>query len=102
MAGWQSSKEQVHDMIAIERFPPVNSARCYALMLEIDEAARAEQRHQEDLVRYLCPAIAGFPANPAVPELGHGRALAVSVRRNPAGARRLIRQLGIEALNRWR
>jgi hypothetical protein len=102
MGGWQSSKEQLHDMIALERFPPINSGRCYALMLEVDEAARAEQRHQEDLVRRLCPALAEFPANPSPSELGRGRALAVTARRNPAGAGRLIRHWGRGALSRWR
>jgi hypothetical protein len=99
LAGWQSSKEQVHDMGPLERFPPVNAARCYGLMLEVDEAARAEQRHQVDLVRRLCPALAGFPANPSDAELGRGRVLAVTVRRNPAGSGRLLRRW-LRRLNR--
>jgi hypothetical protein len=85
MAGWQSSKEQVYDMVALERFPVINAGRCYALLLEIDEPSRAAQRHQRDLVERLCPALAGYQANPPTRELGLARVLAVKLRDDPAG-----------------
>lgn len=85
LAGWQSSKEQVYDMLPLERFPPVNSARCYALLLAVDEERRARQQHQRDLVERLCPPLAGIPVNPPIEELSLPRLVAATLRNEPAG-----------------
>jgi hypothetical protein len=90
LAGWQSSKEQVYDMLALERFHPINSARSYALLLEIDESIRHTRRHQSDLVERLCPAIAGYPWNPKVSELPRHRVVAARLRDDPANFPRLL------------
>jgi hypothetical protein len=90
LSGWQSSKEQVYDMVPLERFHPINSARCYALLLEIDESIRHARRHQRDLVEQLCPALAGYPWNPSARELGVTRVAAVKLRDHPAALLRLV------------
>ena len=88
LAGWQSSKEQVYDMLPLERLPIINSARCYALLLSVDEGRRASQQHQRDLVERLCPPLAGFPHNPPTAELSLPRVLAVKLRDDPRGVMR--------------
>jgi hypothetical protein len=88
LAGWQSSKEQVYDMVALERFPVVNSARCYALLLSVDEPLRAVQQHQRDVVERLCPELAGIPANPSVEDLRLSRVIAAKLRDDPVGLAR--------------
>lgn len=88
MAGWQSSKEQVYDLVPLERFPPINSARCYALLLEVDETLRSTQQHQRDLVALLCPQLAGIPANPPESELDRWRVMAARLRDDPVLALR--------------
>jgi hypothetical protein len=102
LAGWQSSKEQVYDLVALERFPVINAGRCYALMFEIDEPARAAQRHQRDLIERLCPALAKFPANPPTRELDLRRVLAVKARDDPLGLLRMAgrRTIASTQLNR--
>ena len=101
MAGWQSSKEQVYDLLPLERFPPVNSARCYALLLEVDESRRAVQQHQRDLVKRLCPVLAGFPANPQDRELGRWRVAAVRLRDDPVLELRRVAGRAIASVRRW-
>jgi hypothetical protein len=99
LAGWQSSKEQVYDMVAVERFPVINSARCYALLLEPDEPRRAVQQHQHDLVERLCPPLAGYPNNPPASELSRSRVLVARLRDDPAGP---LRAAGKRAMAVWR
>jgi hypothetical protein len=89
LAGWQSAKEQVYDMLALERVPIVNSGRLYSLMLEVDEARRITRQLQWDLVERLCPPLAAFPANPTPRELGFHRAIAVKLRDDPVGLARM-------------
>ena len=100
MAGWQSSKEQVYDLVPLERFPLVNSARCYALLLEVDEALRSVQQHQRDLVDLLCPRLAGIPANLPASELGRWRVAAVRLRDDPTAELRKVGGRAIAALRR--
>jgi hypothetical protein len=100
MAGWQSSKEQVYDLVPLERFPAVNSARCYALLLELDEARRAVQQHQRDLVELLCPKLAAFPANPPESDLGRWRVATVRLRDDPALELRKVAGRAVGALRR--
>jgi hypothetical protein len=88
MAGWQSSKEQVYDLARLERFPVVNAARSYSLFLEIDEGRRSSRQHQRDLVEHLCPALAGFPANPPDRHFGRRGIVRVKLRDDPVGLAR--------------
>lgn len=88
MAGWQSSKEQVYDLAPLERFPPVNAARTYALLLEIDEGLRRTRQHQQDLVQLLCPELAGIPANPPDPYFGRLGIVRAKLRDDPLGLAR--------------
>jgi hypothetical protein len=90
LAGWQSSKEQVYDMMALERIPIINSARCYALLLEVDEPVRASLRHQRDLVERMCPRLARHPANPSVGQLGLAPVTAAMLRDDPVRALRAV------------
>jgi hypothetical protein len=89
LAGWQSAKEQVYDMQALERIPIVNSGRIYAAMLGIDEPTRVSRQHQRDLVERLCPRLARFPGNPAPRDLGLHRAIAAKLRDDPVGLARI-------------
>jgi len=88
MAGRKSSREQLHDMVALERYPVINCARTYALMVGIDRPRRAVKQHQQDLIERLCPQLAGFPANPPVEELPLGRVVATTLRDDPVGLAR--------------
>jgi hypothetical protein len=93
MGGWQSSKEQLYDMLPLERIPIINCARFHALMLGIDESRRAGKSWEGDLVARLCPDLAGIPANPPVDELPLARVVATKLRDDPVG-------LGREAVKR--
>ncbi|WP_299397926.1 hypothetical protein [Pelagibius sp.] len=63
-AGWLAAKEQVSDLNAVERFPILNSARLYALILGIDVAARRGSELQRDLIATALPALLSLPFNP--------------------------------------
>lgn len=63
-AGWLAAKEQVSDLNAVERFPVLNSARLYALILGIDVAARRGSDLQRDLIAAALPALLSLPFNP--------------------------------------
>lgn len=64
LAGWQSAKEQLYDLVQLERFFPINSARNYALLLEIDESYRIGAQHQLDLIKKTVPQLLKDPCNP--------------------------------------
>lgn len=94
LAGWQSSKEQVYDLQRVERFPTVNAARIYALLLGLDERDRTERRHMSELVERMRPELAGILVNPPVRSLGQLRVVGVRLRDDPAGLpRRAIKTM---------
>ncbi len=64
-AGWLAAKEQVSDLNAVERFPVLNSARLYALILGIDVAARGGSDLQRGLIAAALPALLNLPFNPS-------------------------------------
>jgi hypothetical protein len=88
LSGWQSGLDQVYDMLPLERISIANSSRTYSLALSIDESRKIGNRHHHDLIERLCPALAGFPANPSPRELGIHRAIAVKLRDDPVGLAR--------------
>lgn len=54
-AGWLSSKEQLYDLTKLERFPILNAARNYALLLGLEESQRLGSLVQVELLRRLNP-----------------------------------------------
>lgn len=97
LAGWQSSKEQVYDLRAQERFPVINCARNYALMLSLPEVWRSEGRYQAELIRRTIPALLKDVINPDDWHFGIGPALADIVGKSRGDplypARRIVRGL---------
>ncbi|WP_420349088.1 hypothetical protein [Pelagibius sp.] len=63
-AGWLAAKEQVSDLNAVERFPVLNCARLYALILSIDASARRGSDLQRDLIAATLPGLLSLPFNP--------------------------------------
>ncbi|MEM6351712.1 MAG: hypothetical protein AAF766_13215 [Cyanobacteria bacterium P01_D01_bin.14] len=63
-AGWLSAKEQVYDLLPLERFPILNAARTYALLLGIPERQRLDSLVQADLIAQISPELAAYPYNP--------------------------------------
>ncbi len=64
-AGWLSAKEQVYDLDSLERFPILNSARIYSLLLSIPESKRLGSLVQVELLKQLAPKLLKYPFNPA-------------------------------------
>lgn len=63
-AGWLSSKEQVYDLTRLERFPILNAARNYALLLGLEEDQRLGSLIQVELIRRIAPELLKYPFNP--------------------------------------
>ncbi len=63
-AGWLSAKEQVYDLNSLERWPILNSARIYSLLLSIPEAKRLGSLVQVELLKQLAPELLNYPFNP--------------------------------------
>lgn len=63
-AGWLSSKEQVYDLTDLMRFPILNAARTYSLLLSIPEAKRLGSLVQVALIEQLVPELLQYPFNP--------------------------------------
>lgn len=63
-AGWLSSKEQVYDLSQLRRFPILNAARNYALLLGLPENQRLGSLVQVELIRRLAPELLNHPFNP--------------------------------------
>ncbi|MEM9510591.1 MAG: hypothetical protein AAGA16_23395, partial [Cyanobacteria bacterium P01_E01_bin.35] len=63
-AGWLSSKEQVYDLSDLIRFPILNAARTYSLLLSIPEAKRLDSLVQVAILKQLNPNLLKYPFNP--------------------------------------
>lgn len=63
-AGWLSAKEQVYDLNSLERFPILNSAKIYSLLLSIPESKRLGSLIQVELLKQLAPELLKYPFNP--------------------------------------
>lgn len=63
-AGWLSSKEQLYDLVKLERFPILNAARNYSLLLGFPENQRLGSKLQVEMIRRLAPALLKYPFNP--------------------------------------
>ncbi|MBE7381354.1 MAG: hypothetical protein F6J95_008080 [Leptolyngbya sp. SIO1E4] len=63
-AGWLSSKEQLYDLTDLTRFPILNSAYLYSLLLSVRAEKRVGSSIQEDLLRQLNPQLIQYPFNP--------------------------------------
>ncbi|PZD74129.1 hypothetical protein C1752_01449 [Acaryochloris thomasi RCC1774] len=63
-AGWLSAKEQVYDLTDLVRFPILNCAYLYALLLSIPESQRLNSLIQEALIRRTVPELLDYPFNP--------------------------------------
>lgn len=83
LAGWQSSKEQVYDLAVLERFPVINAARNYALLLSMPEDRRRKVKHHRELIARAVPKVADFPINPMDREFGILRAVILKTRDDP-------------------
>ena len=62
-AGWFSAKEQLYDLTRLERFPILNSARNYSLLLGVAEEYRQGSQIQVELIRRLHSALLDYPFN---------------------------------------
>ncbi|MDJ0599847.1 MAG: hypothetical protein QNJ37_13505 [Crocosphaera sp.] len=62
--GWLSAKEQVYDLAILERFPILNCANIYCLLLSIKEEKRLGSLVQEELMSQCMPEILKYPFNP--------------------------------------
>lgn len=83
LAGWLSSKEQMYDLGGFERFPILNAARTYALLLSLKEHQRLGSGVQVELIRRIAPELLRYPFNPPDWHFGVGRALAIRTRQDP-------------------
>ncbi len=63
-AGWLSSKEQLYDLTKLERFPVLNAARNYSLLLSLQQSQRLGSLVQTELIRQLAPELLKYPCNP--------------------------------------
>ena len=79
-AGWLSSKEQIYDLNRVVRFPLLNAARNYSILLGLPPGMRRHGQIQSELIRRSAPELLDFPINP--PD-------------HSFGFRRLIRNKGI-------
>ncbi|MGF1520813.1 MAG: hypothetical protein ACFBSF_00655 [Leptolyngbyaceae cyanobacterium] len=69
-AGWLSAKEQLYDLTLLERFPILNAARNYAILLGVPEAKRLDSVIQADIIGQIAPFLLAYPFNPKDSELG--------------------------------
>ena len=82
-AGWLSSKEQLYDLTQLERFPILNAARNYALLLGLEESQRLGSLVQEELIRQLAPELLQYPFNPPDNYFGTLQVIVAQCRDNP-------------------
>ncbi|MGF1478672.1 MAG: hypothetical protein ACFB4I_04200 [Cyanophyceae cyanobacterium] len=82
-AGWLSSKEQVYDLTSLTRFPILNAARTYALLLSIPEAQRLGSLVQIALLEQLAPELLTYPFNPPDDSFPRWLKVAVKMRDRP-------------------
>ena len=64
-AGWLSTKEQVYDLTDLERFPILNCARLYSLLLSIPAEQRLGSKIQTELLQRVSPRLMAYPFNPS-------------------------------------
>lgn len=69
-AGWLSAKEQLYDLTPLERFPILNAARNYAILLGVPESQRLDSVMQAKIIGQIAPALLKYPFNPKDSELG--------------------------------
>ena len=62
--GWLSAKEQVYDLAVLERFPILNCANIYCLLLSIKEEKRLGSLVQEELMSQCMSEMLKYPVNP--------------------------------------
>ncbi|WP_421655575.1 hypothetical protein [Leptothermofonsia sp. ETS-13] len=75
-AGWLSSKEQLYDLNQLERFPILNAARNYALLLGLQERDRLGSLVQVELIQRVAPELLQYPFNPTDLQFGLLQAIA--------------------------
>lgn len=63
-AGWLSSKEQLYDLNDLQRFPILNSAYLFSLLLSIEEEKRIGSKIQRELINRVNPQLSQYPYNP--------------------------------------
>jgi len=69
-AGWLSAKEQLYDLMLLERFPILNAARNYAILLGVRDRKRLNSVIQKEIIRQFAPFLLRYPFNPKDSELG--------------------------------
>ena len=90
-AGWMSSKEQVYDMAPLERFPLLNAARTYALLLSLPEEQRLGSVVQSAVITRLAPELMTHPFNPPGRHFGRARGALIRTRDDPLYVPRVLR-----------
>ncbi|MEO1015920.1 MAG: hypothetical protein AAFX08_12100 [Pseudomonadota bacterium] len=100
--GWLSAKEQLYDLNAVERFPVLNAARNYALLLSLPDDLTDKSKVQLEIIRRTAPDLLDYPFNPPDLTFGLRRLVAAKAEHLPAYmlgrlARRLRRIAGIAA-----
>lgn len=102
LGGWLAAKEQLFDLTGPERYPVVNCARTYGLMLGLPDDRLMGGAYQAELVRMLAPELAAYPFNPPAREFGRLRAARIRLshpgelaRRTGLRVRRRVRQIGL-------
>lgn len=69
-AGWLSAKEQLYDLMPVERFPILNASRNYAILLGVPESQRLDSVIQAEIIHQIAPSLMQHPFNPKDSELG--------------------------------
>lgn len=88
--GWLSSKEQVYDLTWLERFPILNAARNYALLLGLEEDQRLGSLLQVELIRRIAPEVLKYPFNPNNGYFGILQTIAIKSSDDPLYAYRKV------------
>lgn len=69
-AGWLAAKEQLYDLLPLERVPILNAARNYAILLGVPPEQRLGSVVQAEMIRRTAPFLLQYPFNPTDRELG--------------------------------
>jgi hypothetical protein len=98
--GWLASKEHLYDLTQLERFPLLNAARNYSLLLGLKESQRLCSLVQKELIRQLAPELLKYPFNPPDSDFSIVRAIATTCRDYPLSGYQRVVKLGKTKIKR--
>lgn len=76
IGGWMSSKEQINDLLPVERISLFNCAHNYATLLGLPDELRKGKTYGRALVKLAAPELGRLPFNPSDRQIGWGAAVA--------------------------